>query len=83
MMLIRLFYHVTLDLHVLHDEVGAIERVGHYSSHERSRENDGVGVLLVEEFLHCQLVSEVEFLMCATYKIIVAALFQVIPNRRA
>ena len=83
MVLIGLLDDIALHLHVLHDEVSTIERVGHDAAHEGSGEHHGVGLLLVKEVLYCELVREVQFLVCAAHKIVVAALFQVVPDGRA
>ena len=83
MVLVSLLNDVALHLHVLHDEVGAVERVGHDAAHEGCGQHYGIGLLLVEELLHSELVGEVELLMCAAHEVVVAALFQVVPNGRS
>ena len=83
MMLIGLLDDIALHLHVLHDEVSAIERVGHDAAHEGSGKHHRVGLLLVKEVLYGKLVGEIQLFVCAANKIVVSALFQVVPNSRA
>ena len=74
---------VALDHHVLHDEVGPIERVGHDASHESGRQHHGLGAFLVEKALHGLLVGQVERLMAAPNKVGIAPMKQVVPDGRA
>ena len=80
MVLVGLFDDIALHLHVLHDEVGAVQRVSHDATHESCGEHDCVGLLLIKEFLYSELVSKVQFFMRTANKIIVATLLQVVPN---
>ena len=80
MVLVRLLDDVALHLHVLHDEVSTIERVGHDATHEGSGEHHCIGLFLIEELLHRILVGEVEFLVAAAHEIIVATALEVIPD---
>ena len=83
MVLVSLLNDVVLHLHILHDEISTLERVGHDTTNEGSGEHHGVGLLLVKEVLYCELVSKVQFFVCAANKIIVATLLQVVPNSRS
>ena len=74
---------VALNLHVHHDEISAVERVGHNAAHKGSGQYDGVGALLVEELADGLLVRQVEFLVCAAHEVGVAALQEVVPDGRA
>ena len=79
-MAIGLADDVALDEHVLHDEVGPVEGVGHDAADEGSGENDGVGALAVEEVADGQLVGEVKLAMGSTYEVVVAACPEVVPD---
>ena len=81
-MLVGIVYHIALHLHVLHDEVGTIERVCHNAANESGCQDDCIGTLLIEEACHRHLVGKVQFLMTATYKIVVAASLKVVPDSR-
>ena len=80
---VGVFYHVALHLHVLHDEVGAVERVGHDAAHKGCGEDHGVGAFLVEEGLDSLLVGEVELAVGAAHQIVVAARLEIVPDGRA
>ena len=82
-MAVGVAYHIALHLHVLHNEVGPVERIGHDSAHKRSRKHHSVRTFLIEELLDGILVREVEFLMRAPHEISISALLEVVPNRRA
>ena len=71
---------VALHLHVLHDEVGTVERVGHDAAHEGGGEDDGVGLFLVEEGLNGGLVGKVELTVAAAHEVVVAAGLEVVPD---
>ena len=71
---------VTLHLHVLHDEVSAVERVSHDASDKGSSQHYGIGVLLVEEAAHGLLVGQVQLLVGSANEVGVAPLKQVVPN---
>ena len=77
---ITLANHVALHHHVLHDEVGAVERISHNAANVSRRQHHSVGAFVVEEFSDSQLVGQIEFGMCAAHQIVVAALFEVLPN---
>ena len=77
---VRLGDHVALDPHVHHDEVGAVEAVGHYATDEGGGEDDGVRALLVEETSYGVLVRKVQFLMGASHEVVVAAGLEVVPD---
>ena len=79
-MAIGLADDVALDEHVLHDEVGPVEGVGHDATDEGSGENDGVGALAVEEVPDGLLVGEVELAVGAADEVDVAFLEQVVPD---
>ena len=66
--------HIALDLHVHHDEVGAVEAVGHDTADEGGGQHHGVRTLFVEELLDGVLVGQVEFLVAATHEVGIAAL---------
>lgn len=70
---------VALHLHVHHDEVGSIERVGHDAAYKGRSQDHRVGSLLVEELLDRILVSEVKLLMGSTDKVGVTSPLQVLP----
>ena len=72
--------HIALDLHVHHDEVCTIERIGHDTAYEGCSQNHCIRTLFVEEPLYSHLVCEVQFLMTTAYKISVPPLKEVIPN---
>ena len=74
--------HIALHLHVLHDEVGTIERVGHDTSHEGCCQDHCIGLLLIEELLYGILVCQVEFLVRTAYKIVITSLLEVVPDCR-
>ena len=74
---------VALHFHVLHNEVGTVQGVGHDSPDESGCKYHSIRSFLIEEFLDCILVCEVEFFVCATYEVSVTPFFQVIPNGRA
>ena len=74
---------VALHEHVLHDEVGSIERVGHDATHEGCRQNDGLGALLVEEASHGQLVGEVKLAVATPNKVGITTLQEIVPDGRA
>ena len=73
---------VALHLQVLHDEVGAVERVGHDATHEGSREHDRLGAFGLEKLLHGPLVREVELGMGSSHEVVVASVLQVLPDGR-
>ena len=75
--------YVALHLHVLHDEVGPVERIGHDAAHESGRKYHSVRTFLVKELLDGILVREVKFLMRASHEIGISALLEIVPNRRA
>ena len=79
-MSISLTYHITLDLHVHHDEVCAIKRVGHDTSHEGCCKYDGIGLFFVKEFLDSDLVCQIELFVRASNKIRISTLEKIIPN---
>ena len=70
-------------LQFLHDEVGSVERISHNAANVSRRQHHSVGAFVVEEFSDSQLVGQIEFGMCAAHQIVVAALFEVLPNGRA
>ena len=74
--------HVALHLHVLHDEVGTIERICHDSAHEGSSQNHCIRLLLVKELLYCILVGQVEFFVRTTHLVMIASLLEIIPDSR-
>ena len=78
-----LAYYVLLNLQVAVNEVGAIRRVCHDAAHVCSREYNCIGSFAVEEIAHGHRVEQVEFGMCASYKVVVAALLQVAPYSAA
>ncbi len=80
MVLVRLLYDIALNLHVLHDEVGAIKRVRHYSANKSSGKNDGIRLFLVKETSNGQLVCEVQLTVGSPNKVVVPTLFEIIPN---
>ena len=49
--------HIALHFHILHDEIGAINAVGHDASDERCGQNDGIRSLTIEEVPHRYLVG--------------------------
>ena len=71
---------IALNLHIHHYEVSAVEAVCHYSAHKCGSEHDGIGLLLVEELLHRILIGEVEFLVAAAHKVLVATALEVVPD---
>jgi len=79
-MQISLFDDVALHLHVLHDEVGTIEEVGHDTTHEGGGKHHGIGTLLVEEVLDGLLVGEVELAMTAADEVGISSRKEVVPN---
>ena len=72
--------HIALDLHIHHHEVGTIEAVGHDTAHESSSQYYSIWLLLIEEFLYCILIGEVEFLVTSTYEIIITTGLEVVPD---
>ena len=71
---------VALDLHVHHDEVGAIQAVGHDAAHESGCQHHRIGLLAVEEGLHGRLVGQVHLMDGQAHQIIVSPFLQVIPD---
>ena len=71
---------IALNLHVHHDEICAIERVGHDTTDECGSKDHCIGAFFVEESLDGNLVGEIQFLMTASDQIGITALQQVIPN---
>ena len=78
-MLISILYHIALHLHVLHDEVGTVERVGHDAAHKSGSQHYCIRTLLIKEARNGLLVCKVQLLMAAAYKIVVAASLKVVP----
>ena len=72
--------NVALDLHVHHDEVSTIERVGHDATHEGCGEYHCIWAFLIEELFDGYLICKVEFFVRTTNQIRVAPLKEVIPN---
>ncbi len=83
MMLVSLLDDVALHLHVLHDKVGAIERVGHNAAHKGRGQHHRIGLLLIEESLYSLLVGQIEFAMCTAHQVMVPSALKIIPNGRA
>ena len=75
--------HITLNLHIHHNEISAIQRIGHNTTHKSSRQHHCIRTLFIKEGLDLVLVSEVELLMTAAHKVGVASLQEVIPYSRA
>ena len=74
---------ITLDLHVHHDEIGPVERIGHDAAHEGCCQHYGLGTLLIEKPPDGHLVGQIEFGMGAPDEIRIPPLDQVVPNGRA
>ena len=74
--------YVALHLHVLHDEVGTIERIRHDTAHEGCSQDHSIRLLLIKELLNCILVGQVEFFVRTTHQIVIASLLEVIPDSR-
>ena len=74
---------VALDLHVHHDEVSAIERVGHDAAHKGSSQDHCIWLFFIEELPDSHLVCQVQFLMTSAHEVGIASLKQVIPYSRA
>ena len=64
---------IALDLHVHHDEVGAVERVGHDTAYEGRSQDDCVGLFLIEEPPHRHLIGEVQLLVATPHQVGIAS----------
>ena len=71
---------IALHLHVLHDEVCAIQGIGHDPAHEGGCKYHCVRTFLIKETPHRQLVGEVKFAVGAAYEIRVAAGLEIVPD---
>ena len=80
---IGLLDDVALHLHVLHDEVGTVERVGHDAPYEGSGQHHGFGPLGIEELRHGPLVRQVQFAVASPHQIPIPPLLEVLPNGRS
>ena len=74
---------IALHFHVLHDEVGTIEPVCHNASHESCRQNDGIGLFLIEELPHGIGICQIQFRMGLAHEIVISPLLEILPDGRA
>ena len=81
-MSIRFADDVALYLHVLHDKIRPIERIGHNAPYESSRQHHGLGLFLIEEPPHLVLFRQVQLSVCSSDEVMVSSLLQVFPNGR-
>ena len=71
---------IALHLHVLHDEVCAIQGIGHDTADEGGCKYHCVRTFLIKETPHRQLVGEVKFAVGAAYEVHVAAGLEIVPD---
>ena len=71
--------YVALYLHVLHDEVSSVKRVGHYSAHKSCGKHHSIRFLGIEERCDSILIRKIQFLVTAPHEIGVAAALKIVP----
>ena len=73
-MFIRVFNHIALHFHVLHDEIGTVKIVGHNASDECSCKHYCIWLFFIEKLSDGQLISQIQFLVTPSDEVRIAAL---------
>lgn len=71
--------YVLLNLEVLVDEIGAVNRVGHDAANVSGGEHYGVGAFFIEKTADCFTVEQVEFAVGAAHEVGISAAEEIVP----